>query len=131
MRNVSPIAFKELDAMFQQHKGTFIAVCKALDEEIENGFDGRTEDQEATWERFGIDADESRKAKSARSKKSELQNLEKESEPEVQPTLVKLIEEQESERRQEIKDWIQAQAKEKEKEDEEPEEGCEDEESDF
>ena len=55
MRNVSPIAVKELDAMFQEHKGTFIAVCKALDEEIENGFDGRTEDQEATWERFGVD----------------------------------------------------------------------------
>ena len=50
-------------------------------------------------------------------------NCRKESEPEVRVTLAKLIEEQEAERQQEIKDWIQAQAKEKEKEDEEPEEG--------
>jgi len=49
------IAARDLDAMFEEHKGSFTAVCKALDEEIENGYDGRTEDQEATWERFGVE----------------------------------------------------------------------------
>jgi hypothetical protein len=57
------IALRELDEMFQEHKGNFTAICKALDEEIENGFDGRTADQDAVWERFGVEPKAMRLAK--------------------------------------------------------------------
>ena len=63
MRNVSPIAEQELEEMFREHKGNVTAVCKALDEEIENGYDGRTEDQEAVWERFGVEPRAMRRVK--------------------------------------------------------------------
>ena len=49
------IAAREVDAMFKEHKGNFTAICKALDKEIENGYDGRTADQDAVWERFGVE----------------------------------------------------------------------------
>ena len=68
MRNVSPIAEREVEEMFEKYDGNFVAVCEALDEEMEAN-DGRTDDQDAAWERFGLDADDMRKAKSARPKK--------------------------------------------------------------
>jgi hypothetical protein len=57
------IASRELDAMFKEHKGNFTAICKALDAEIENGNDGRTEDQDAVWERFDVEPKTMRYAK--------------------------------------------------------------------
>jgi predicted Mrr-cat superfamily restriction endonuclease len=49
------IAVRELNEMFKEHKGNFTAVCTALDLEIDNSNDGRTADQDAAWERFGVE----------------------------------------------------------------------------